>query len=604
MKGRVVSVVVHEGGRGKPFDYLVPDHLAERVQVGTMVRVDLAGRRLAGWVVEDGVEPVAGKALRPLAGVRGVGPDAAMIHLARWAAWRWAGRWSHFLGTASPERAVAGLPAADMPAAAGSLTTPAPTPGPMPGVAPTLPSQAATAPEVLTIGGAWRTLASDALAGGAAVARLPPSADAFTFVAEAARRGPALVVCPSVAAAAEVARRLRLAGHPTALMPKDWAEAAAGGRTVVGARGAAFAPAPDVAAVVVLDAHDEAHRSEASPTWSAVEVAVERAGRAGVPCALVSPCPSVELLHGRRLVAPSRSAERAGWAVLDVVDRRSDDPREGMWSPRLVDLVRRSGRVVCVLNRRGRARLLVCRSCREVARCELCGAAVVEEGDGLGCLRCGLSRPRVCQQDGGGALSAIRVGVTRAAEELAKLAGRPVAEVTGATGDLPDAEVLIGTEAVLHRVDRADAVCFVDLDQELLGRRVGAAEQALALLARAARLVGPRAGGGRVLVQTRLPRHPVVLAGLHGDPAALAEAERPVRLALDFPPFTALARVSGAAAELFVAALAGRSEVLVGEPADSRWLVRAATSGALADALAATPRPPGRVRVEVDPPRL
>jgi len=215
-----------------------------------------------------------------------------------------------------------------------------------------------------------------------------------------------------------------------------------------------------------------------------------------------------------------------------------------------------------------------------------------------------LHRPRVCQIDGGAALAAVRVGVTRAAEELAKLAGRPVAEVTGATAEMPATDVLIGTEAVLHRVQRADAVCFVELDQELLAPRVGAAEQALALLARASRVVGPRSGGGRVLVQTRLPRHPAVLAALHGDPATLADEERPVRQALSFPPFAALARVSGVAAAAFVAALSSQPHVLVGDPADGRWLVRAPTHAELCDALAATPRPTGRLRVEVDPPRL
>ena len=575
VKPRVVRVVVHEGGLGKPFDYLVPDHLGDRVQVGSMVRVDLAGRRLGGWVVEDGVEPPLGKALRPLAGVRGIGPDPEIIDLARWAAWRWAGRWSHFLGTASPERAVLGLP-----------------------------PPASAAPPAAVPPGDDAGLATDALAGGSAVVRMPPSSDAFSVVAEAARRGPALVVCPSIASAAAIARRLRRAGHPVALLPEQWAQAAGGGRTVVGARSAAFSPAPGAGAIVVLDAHDEAHRSEASPTWSAVDVAEERAGRAGIPCALVSPCPTVELLHGRRVVAPSRSSERAGWSVLDVVDRRSDDPREGLWSPRLVELVRRTERVVCVLNRKGRARLLVCRSCREITRCERCGAAVSEEGDGLSCLRCGLRRPRVCQVDGTGALAAIRVGVTRAAEELAKLAGRPVAEVTGTTGEVPDADVLIGTEAVLHRVHRADAVCFVELDQELLAPSVGAAEQALALLARAARIVGPRSAGGRVLLQTRLPRHPTIVAALHGDPAGLADSEGTVREALRFPPFAAMARISGAAAGSYVSALAQHPGLAVSDPADGRWLVRAGAHEILCDALAATPRPSGRLRVEVDPPRL
>jgi len=117
-------------------------------------------------------------------------------------------------------------------------------------------------------------------------------------------------------------------------------------------------------------------------------------------------------------------------------------------------------------------------------------------------------------------------------------------------------------------------------------------------------MVGPRSGGGRVLVQTRLPRHPAVVAALHGDPAGLAGSEQAVRKALDFPPFAAVARVSGPAAPAFVPALAARPEVVVGEPASDRWLVRASTTQNLCDALAATARPSGRLRVEVDPPRL
>ena len=39
-------------------------------------------------------------------------------------------------------------------------------------------------------------------------------------------------------------------------------------------------------------------------------------------------------------------------------------------------------------------------------------------------------------------------------------------------------------------------------------------------------------------------------------------------------------------------------------PADGRWLLRASDHTTLCDALAATVRPPGRVRIEVDPLRV
>src|SRR5438034_1556946 len=83
-------------------------------------------------------------------------------------------------------------------------------------------------------------------------------------------------------------------------------------------------------------------------------------------------------------------------------------------------------------------------------------------------------------------------------EELEALALRPVIEVTAdgvLPGDLAADAVVVGTEAVLHRVPRADVVAFLDFDQELLAPRYRAGEEAVALLARAGRVVGGRDAG-------------------------------------------------------------------------------------------------------------
>ena len=145
------------------------------------------------------------------------------------------------------------------------------------------------------------------------------------------------------------------------------------------------------------------------------------------------------------------------------------------------------------------------------------------------------------------------MGVSRAREELEALAGRPVGEVTAASAAIPDADVLVGTEAVLRRLSPADgfgAVAFVDFDQELLAPRVRAGEEALALLAHASRLVGGRRG--RVLVQTRIPDHPAIRAAVRADPGVLASDEWEVRRALRLPPVTAVAVVSGPGAPAYV----------------------------------------------------
>jgi primosomal protein N' (replication factor Y) len=555
----------------KVFDYLIPSHLADQVRVGTMVRVPLHGRRVGGWVVALADAPGTDRPLQPLAKVTGWGPPADLVALARWASWRWAGRPAQLLGTASPLRAVRSLP-------------PPPPPSP--------PSA----------GGA-----DVALGEGVTVVRVPPAGDVLSLALAVCARADALILAPSVAGAAYLAARLRREGRQVALVPQEWARAAAGGCVAVGARAGAWAPRPGLGAVLVVDEGDEAYQEERAPTWNARDVAVERARRAGVPCVLTSPCPSLEALGYGPLVTPSRTDERSGWPVVEVVDRRKEPPGSGLYSSRLVAMAReavRDARLVCVLNRKGRARLLACASCRELARCEACGAAVDSGGNGLRCRRCGTSRPTVCLHCGGSRMATLRVGVTRAREELELLANQPVAEITADTAAGPPpagVAVLVGTEAVLHRVGGAGTVAFLDFDQELLAPRYRAAEAALALLARAARIVGGRDGHGRLLVQTRLPGHEVIDAALHADPSRLSVVEAARRAALRFPPETAVAAVSGQAAAAFVAALAPAAGVEVLGPAGERWLLRAADHKTLCDALAATPRPPGRLRIEVDP---
>ena len=75
----------------------------------------------------------------------------------------------------------------------------------------------------------------------------------------------------------------------------------------------------------------------------------------------------------------------------------------------------------------------------------------------------------------------LRIGTSRAAEELAALVGGPVGEVTGATAELPGTDVVVGTEAVLHRVGRADLVVFIDFDAELAAPHFRANEATMSL---------------------------------------------------------------------------------------------------------------------------
>ena len=570
---RVLPDVV---GIDRAFDYVVPtsweaDGRAERVVVGSMVRIPLAGRRVDGWVTAVEVEPESGVRLVELVKLRGMGPSPELLDLAGWAAWRWAGRRVAFLRAASPERMVAA-------AAKRRPRDPVPA-GP-------------------------RDVFDDAFDHGVATVRVAPDDDGLGVALAACRRGDALILTADTARARHLAVALRRAGISVALAPDEWA-AAAGGATVVGTRSAAWMPMPDLAAVVVIDEHDERFKEERTPAWHAREVALERARRAGVPAVMTSAVPSLEALRAGPLLRRDRSIERDDWPIVDVLDRRDEDPTKS--GPFAADLRRHidgDRRVVCVLNRTGRARLLACAACGELARSDDGGQIMRLVDDELVSADGSERRPVVCTGCGSTTLKTLRMGVERAREELEAFLGEPVDEITAASEQRPQRRVAIGTEAVLHRIDRADVVVFLDFDQELLAVRQRAAEQAMAMISQAARLVGGRGSGGRVVVQTRQPEHEVILAAGRGDPSLVAVAERDRRRPLRLPPYGAQVSISGEGAAALIDSFGTVEGVQVRGPLDDRWLLRAESHAPILDRLAEIERPAARVRIDVDPLRV
>jgi len=578
----VVSVLPDAPAIDKEFDYLVPTKFVDAVAVGTRVRINLHGRRVGGWVTAAGAPIPTGFELKPLAGLSGMGPPKEIVDLAEWAAWRWAGRRAHFLATASPLRVVREAPARREP------LTPPETPD-----------------------GVRAVQSTGAFSETPRVVRVPPAADIVDWAHAAGLAGlgsgGAIVVVPGLARAAWLGRQLRSRGLPVALYPDEWALAAAGEVVIVGTRTAAWAPLARVGAGLVVDSHDEGLREERSPTWEAAVVLAERCRRDGGTAVRLSPCPTLEDLEWGRLVTLDRAEEHAGWATVEVVDRREADPRDGLLTPRVVAAARSGQRVACVINRKGHAGLLVCAACEAIAVCEVCGGSVSQTSDGqLTCRRCGVQRPPICATCASLKLKGLRPGTSRLSEHLAALVGSPVPELsagTNPTGPNPaEAQVVVGTEAALHRAGRRDTVIFLDFDQELLAPRLRAAEQAMALLARASRLV--RGRKGRVVVQTRQPDHPVLEAASQADPGLMVDSERATRRELALPPYSAVAEVSGAGAEEFVSGMPAGVAVARSAEEPPRWLVRATSHEVLCDALRAAPRPSGRLRVEVDPRRI
>jgi primosomal protein N' (replication factor Y) len=587
----VARVVPDVTGVDKVFDYLIPSELQDAIGVGDRVRVPLHGRNVPGWVTaigstSEGFSDVDETKLRAVIKRLGFGPSAEIVQFAQWASHRWCGRLRAFYVAASPSTLVA-----------------------------TLPTARYLRDQVKVAGDAAVSLAvgeSRSL-----LVQRGPLKSPIDVMVGSALVGPTLVIVPTVIRARLFAASLKRHGFTVAVLPDEWSSAAGGVDVVIGSRTAVFARVPDLRSIVVIDEHDDSLREERTPTWHARDVAIERANQANVSCILVSALPSIaaKVWAGDRVLKSDELEMQSEWPHIQLIDRTLDE----RWSNSLLssdfiaELRDHSRRIVVVLNTKGRARLLACASCKSLARCASCDAAVEIGAEGhFSCPRCSTQRPQVCMKCSSAKFLTLKPGVSKLREEIAQAAGRKINEVVEVTGGGDDAVAIdqsimlfVGTEAALHRVHEADTVVFLDIDQELAAPRYRASEIVGSLLVHAARLVGRSDRGGKVMVQTHSIDSPVLqaMATLRIDQYLQSVSE--MRSFMKLPPFGALAQLSGTNIDEVIEELQRKVFVHVSASSDGSYLVKAADWQVLADALNEVEAVKGvRLKVQVDPARV
>ena len=427
--------------------------------------------------------------------------------------------------------------------------------------------------------------------------------------------GSTIVCVADGSRAASLARTLAGRGHPVAFLHSDetptrraptrGARAAAGSCVVVGGRIAALAPVPDLAAAIVVDDADEALQEERSPTWHARDVLVERAARAGARPRWCrrhrrsrpsSPCSS-------RRPSPPPDVEVAGWPRVTVVDRREEPPGAGLLTEPLAAALRATdGLAVCVLNRRGRFRLLVCDACHALLRWD-------RDAD----------RPVICPACGDARLRVLRAGVTRVGEELAALLpGMHVVDVDADTGAVPPTPT---SSSAPRRCCTAPSSAAggrrssrSSTSTRSCSRRATAPRRRRSGCSRAAPSCS-RPGRARRRGCSCRPACPITRSCARSPkagPQLVTEAEIARRRALGYPPFGALAELTGDDAALVVAveqlrATRGARACRCSVRPTAGSLVQAAdpdTLGRVLPAALAPVRAAGRIRTVVDPPRV
>ena len=572
----VASVVVDTGlaHLDRPFEYLVPESLADTAVPGARVKVRFAGQDLDGFVVAREAAAEHDGKLAPIRRV--VSPEPVLtptqLAVATAVAARCAGSLGDVLRLAVPPRHAA---------AEKALALEAPTPDPL--------------PQTAGPGGAWSRYA----AGPAYLSRLTarespaaswlasPSTDrsqdwpAALAAAAAATlvggRGSVIVVPDHrdvvrvEAALTEVlvpGRHVRLTSDqgPQARYTA-WLKVLRGHvSVVVGTRAAAFAPVRELGLVAWWDDGDDLLDEPRSPYPHVRDVLLTRAAIEGAAALSGGFTRTVAV---QRLVESGELRTIAGGSVRGAVPRvqvagegvevERDAAAASAHLPsiawRTAKAALESGPVLVQVPRRGYVPSRSCQTWRTAVRCAHCGGPVAlgSRQAEPACRWCGRGVGRFeCRHCGGRELRSSVVGARRTAEELGRaFPGVPV-HTSGAGAVLDRVAgtpaLVIATPGAEPVADGGYAACLLlDAWASLDRPTLDAGEEALRRWLAAGALTRGSGAGGQ-LVLCGAPTHttlPVVEALVRWDPSWFAGRELAERRELALPPTVAMAAVTG-----------------------------------------------------------
>jgi primosomal protein N' (replication factor Y) len=554
-----------------PFDYLLPEEMAG-VGVGSVVRVPFGRRRTLGVVVAlaETSELPPEKLAEPLEAL-GAGVPAELVRLALWVAREYCSTPSRGLRLALPPnpevRRRRSRPRVEHPAI-----------GAPPAARPALlPEQERAVERVVAAldgeAGAPRSLLLHGVTGSG-------KTEVYLAAVEAAlaRGRGAIVLVPEIALAPQAVTRFRarlgdrIAVLHSALTPgqryDEWRRLRDGEASVcVGPRSAVFAPVADLGLIAIDEEHDPSYKQEGDPCYDARAVARHRAAECGATLLAGTATPRPESWLELPRVELPRRVDGRSLPPVEVLDMRGADPRSGPLHPdtwAALEGVRRDGaKAIVMVNRRGFAPWLTCRSCGRHWGCPNCDVSLIvhRRAGRLVCHHCAHAEPlpRACSDCGSTTLSRAGAGTEQVEALLAErlepmpvfrldsdaAAGRGAHARILAAFDAAESGVLVGTQMVAkgHDFPQVTLSAIVDADATLRFPDFRAGERTFAMVAQLAGRSGRGEAGGKVIVQTLAPGAASIAHAAAHDSAGFLAGEIERRRALRYPPFSHLVRV-------------------------------------------------------------
>jgi len=335
---------------------------------------------------------------------------------------------------------------------------------------------------------------------------------------------------------------------------------------MIGPRSALFTPFKNLGLIIIDEEHEGSYKSEITPKYHAVDVAIKRAELTGAFVILGSATPSLESyqkgLSGEyKLFTLDKRTKEAALPKIYVVDLREElrQKNRSIFSRKLKDLMeeklKKNEQIMLFINRRGYSGFVSCRSCGHVIKCSHCDIALTSHIHGkLICHYCGYEEkmPNICQACGSKYIATFGTG-TQKVEELVKREFpharvlRMDTDTTKTKGGYEEilsafarheADILVGTQMIVkgHDFPLVSLVGIIAADLSLYAGDFRAAERTFQLLSQAAGRAGRDAVPGEVVIQTYHPEHYSITAAAEGNYRKFFEQEMMFRKLMHYPP--------------------------------------------------------------------
>jgi primosomal protein N' len=317
-----------------------------------------------------------------------------------------------------------------------------------------------------------------------------------------------------------------------------------------GTRSSVFEADGKYACVVMVDDENASYKQEQTPMYETRQVLLRRAEMYGFDVSFIGISPSVELMA---LAAQRQAKVMEGPLTLPavkIVDLTNYKYVPALISPPVKDaleaVIKRSGKSILVLNRRGSYRLTRCVDCGEALKCSHCDSPMIysRAAKKFLCRHCTftLAGDTVCPKCHKPSWRSQGIGVEQLQTELKKYFPQAriasferEAKAPKTPQSLPDNfDILISTQAVLRfqGMKRQELCAFIDFDAELNRLDMRSAFHAFSLALHVTSMAQET-----VFIQTRNPGHYVLQSLVQGSPQKFYEEELKLRKEFGFSPF-------------------------------------------------------------------